>query len=465
MATVEKGMDQRSGEHSGEQTPNGDAQSVATAPGTVKKRFQNGWTKELEDLMADWADKAACYNWMHKKTSSILSNRDRSIMFPVIILSTITGTANFALDGFFEPDSIYKKYAQSGIGGLSILAGILTTIGSKLAYSTNAEAHRVASISWGKFNRLICIEMNLNPDERMDAFNFLKMFRIELDRLIEQSPEIPESVIKQFNHVFKNTPEVVKPEIVGILNHTKVFRDTGARLKRIAAEATIALQYKKGVIKQLVEDSIERKTRSAAIDAARQTAQEILDREKALVKAVAEKKAATEAATAAKTAQPRTLVERQAAERKAELTKIASARAGAVNALREKFRRASIVTFQGVQPPPSDSPSIQSSSSVSSKGSKSTTNGLNIVTPKPIVAAPESVAIDIAPAVVAAPVEAAEADLRPVSTLEQEAAPEPVPDVPRENVIVRVSEESGTQSSFRTSPQQQDDVETGKPEA
>ena len=102
-----------------------------------KKKFLNGWTAELEDLMADWADKAACYRWMHERTSRLFGGRDRMITIPVIILSTLTGSASLSLDSFFPAgsDAELKKYVQSGIGGVSILAGIITTVGNFLRYA------------------------------------------------------------------------------------------------------------------------------------------------------------------------------------------------------------------------------------------------------------------------------------------------------------------------------------------
>lgn len=166
------------------------------------KRFLNGWTKELEVLFADWGDRAACYRWMHEKTGRMYHTRDQSLMFPVIILSTIAGAANFAMNSISQNPAI-QNYVQLGLGGLSIATGILTTIANRLGYASASEAHRGASISWGKFNRLIVIELALHPDERMDAFAFMKMFRIELDRLIEQSPSIPELIIRRFIYEFK----------------------------------------------------------------------------------------------------------------------------------------------------------------------------------------------------------------------------------------------------------------------
>ena len=221
------------------------------------KKFLNGWTPELDDLMAEWADKAACYRWMHERTEKIFSRNDRMITIPVIILSTLTGTANFGLTSIFGDNKSAASLATLAIGGVSIIAGIITTLGNFLRYAQGSEAHRVSSISWGKFNRLICVELRLNPNERMDSMSFLKICRIELDRLIEQSPPIPDSIIAAFRNEFGSSMDVKKPDIAAAIEHTKAFKDNGARLKKMAAEAAIMIQQKKGVLRQLVVSDID----------------------------------------------------------------------------------------------------------------------------------------------------------------------------------------------------------------
>lgn len=319
------------GESDGTQTPGGSQM--------VKRKFLNGWTSELEDLMADWADKAACYRWMHEQTSKLYQGRDRYFNIPVIILSGVTAGANFALGSIFNPDDVEgKKWAQLGLGGASLITGIIQTLMNFYGYAKGAEANRVAGISWGKFNRQLCIEMRVHPDERMDSTNFLKMFRIELDRLIEQSPVIPDNIVKEFNKLFKDT-EVVKPEITGILEHTRVYKDTGARLKRIAAEATIALHYRRGVIKQLVVDDLETKTRNAAIEEARKVAQEIFDKQKTQLVEEATKSLKTAAAASRLSSiKAPTIVELAKAERQQEIQALAKENVGSVAALRDRFK-------------------------------------------------------------------------------------------------------------------------------
>ena len=251
---------------------------------------------------------------------------------PVIILSTITGSASLSLDSFFpnsDPSTNLelKKYVQSGIGGVSILAGIITTVGNFLRYAQGCEAHHLAAVSWGKFNRLICIEMRLHPNERMDNYNFLKMFRVELDRLIEQSPPIPDIVIQEFKKVFQSSEDVRKPEIVGILEHTKVYKDSGARLKRIAAEAAITLHHKKNVLKNMIIEDLDRKFRNAAIEEARKVAKDIIHDQMAKQRKSAKADASS----------TQDLVARQKKERAEEIHKFSNT--GLVNELKNRFRK------------------------------------------------------------------------------------------------------------------------------
>jgi hypothetical protein len=223
------------------------------------RRFQNGWSKEQERLMADWSDIASCYRWIHDKSEKIFHSKTLWINLPVIVLSTLGGTANFGIQSLFDNDENAKKLASFAIGGVSLLAGMLTTVGNYLRYAQLEESHRVASIAWGKFQRLIAVELSLNPDDRMDSLDFLKICRAELDRLIEQSPPIPESAIKMFENRFGTIKDLKKPDICGALEHTSVFQSSETRLKQMAVEAALLLKHKSRTLNELVSPQIEKR--------------------------------------------------------------------------------------------------------------------------------------------------------------------------------------------------------------
>lgn len=223
------------------------------------KKFLNGWTPEQERLMADWSDIASCYRWLHDQSEKVFHMKNLLVNIPVIILSTLGGTANFAAQSLFENDENGKKYASFAIGGISIFAGMLTTIGNYLRYAQFEESHRVASITWGKFQRLLAVELSLNPNDRMDSLDFLKICRAELDRLIEQSPPIPKDIIHRFEGKFGSIKDLKRPDICGALEHTAVFQSSETRLKNMAAEAALMLRRKRQTLNELVSPTIEKK--------------------------------------------------------------------------------------------------------------------------------------------------------------------------------------------------------------
>lgn len=225
--------------------------------GNKPPRFNNGWTREQEELMAGWADIAACYRWMHDKCEKKMARSNMCITVPVIILSTLTGSANFILNSIVGDDKQMSTYATIGIGGVSIFTGILTTLGNFFRYAQNSESNRVASIAWGKFQRQIQIELALHPKERIDCMDFLKICRAELDRLIEQSPAIPDEVIAAFEVEFKDIKDFKKPDIAHGVDHTKIFVDTDTRLKKIAVDAAFMLAQKKKVLHSALLPEVE----------------------------------------------------------------------------------------------------------------------------------------------------------------------------------------------------------------
>ena len=194
-----------------------------------KKR--NYWKEEEELLLRQWADKAQCYQWMHTRSHEIYQRKNALYTIPVIIISTITGTANFALDRFGED---LQKYMTMGIGSLSILAGIISTISQFLKISELNEAHRVASLSWGKFYRNIKTELSRHPLDRFGPLEFIKMSKEEYNRLVEISPFMPKKVIRNFNSKFKKNLDLTKPEICDILSATQIFELSEDERKQIA---------------------------------------------------------------------------------------------------------------------------------------------------------------------------------------------------------------------------------------
>ena len=213
---------------------NDDVKLLAETQGVTNESMtfkEQEWKTEHEIILIEWADKAMCYRWLHARSHQAYSKTNAWFTIPVIIMSTLTGTANFAQDRISED---IRPYAQMGIGAVNIFAVILTTIAQFLKIGELNEAHRVSSISWDKFYRNIKVELSKSRDERTNVGHMLKLCKEEFDRLMETSPSINENIIAQFNHTFPTKkpsidtdkdssirkPDIKRPEICDVLIST-----------------------------------------------------------------------------------------------------------------------------------------------------------------------------------------------------------------------------------------------------
>ena len=182
------------------------SENTATASPTSESIYSSvskapviDWSSQHEKILVDWADKATCYKWLHEKTTREFARKNRWFTIPVIIMSTVTGTANFAQDKV--PSEYIGAYTMA-IGTISLVAGIMTTIQQFLKISELNESHRVSSISWGKFHRNIKVELAKSPAERTPVTQLIKACKEEFDRLIETSQSIPNHVVSLFKETF-----------------------------------------------------------------------------------------------------------------------------------------------------------------------------------------------------------------------------------------------------------------------
>ena len=194
------------------------------------------WTEDHENILVEWADKALCYRWLHGKSHQHYKRANTWFTIPVIIMSTLTGTANFAQDKFTGST---REYVAVGIGAVNIIAGIITTIQQFLKISELNEAHRVSSLSWDKFYRNLKVDLAKSPNERTPVLQMLKTSKEEFDRLMETSPAISTKVTDEFKKEFSCSSKckddiqkemqqkqeaytsLKKPEICGTLESSK----------------------------------------------------------------------------------------------------------------------------------------------------------------------------------------------------------------------------------------------------
>jgi len=178
------------------------------------------WNEDDDKILKEWVDKSACLKWLHEKSYKKYKKQYLRQMIPVIVISTLTGAANFAIERLSQT---YQKYASLLIGGFNIVAAMISTVSQFLKTAELKEGHNIAGKSWDKFNRAIKIELQRNPNERTDKRELFTHSMKEFDRLVELSPDIPTSVINEFKSQYKHTSDLIKPDIADKIISSKVY--------------------------------------------------------------------------------------------------------------------------------------------------------------------------------------------------------------------------------------------------
>jgi hypothetical protein len=123
-----------------------------------------------------------------------------------------------------------------GVGAFNILAGIITTIYQFLKISELNEGHRVAALYWGKFYRNLRTELAKHPLDRTNHDLVLTGAKEEYDRLLEMSPMVPQSIIKEFNRKYGIMSGFTRPEIVTTRFGTDIFNMSDIDRKAMVEE-------------------------------------------------------------------------------------------------------------------------------------------------------------------------------------------------------------------------------------
>ena len=163
---------------------------------------QKYWKPTDEKLLEEWADHGKSFRWMHEQSRVKFWKRNIQFQVPVIILSTLTGAANFAQE---RVPVEYQGYYAIIVGFFNIIAGIIATIQTFLKVSESLEGHRVASVAWGKYYHNVKTELQKEPDDREDVVDFMKYAKMEYEKLVEQSPPIPPEIVDRLKTNVNNS--------------------------------------------------------------------------------------------------------------------------------------------------------------------------------------------------------------------------------------------------------------------
>lgn len=152
------------------------------------------WHESNEVFFKQLGDESQLQAICHMNSHEYYSNRSRHYQLPIIILSVICGSGNFVSTSFPEnQDTIIL-----GVGVLSIITSIVSSVAQYLKLAEKSEAHRIASVSWEKFYNNIRFQLSKRREEREEIQNYILSTTSEYQRLQEISPLLPKEIVSKF---------------------------------------------------------------------------------------------------------------------------------------------------------------------------------------------------------------------------------------------------------------------------
>jgi len=184
------------------------------------------WSSQFENLIASEAERARGLAWIHMRSEQKFSFKNNIIAIPVIVLSTLAGTASVGSSSLFPEDT---KLGSILIGLVSIGVGILNTISSYFSFSRKAESHRIAYLAYSKLFSEIAVELSLPRHERLQPDKILSDLRSSMSRLAETTPTPPQDILDLFNRRFKDEDKTIsRPFETNGLHKIKIYSEESA---------------------------------------------------------------------------------------------------------------------------------------------------------------------------------------------------------------------------------------------
>jgi hypothetical protein len=130
----------------------------------------------------------------HYRAATLFERIHLYLGVPVIVLSSIVGTAVFA--------SLQKSLVstvQISVGLLSIVAAVLASLQTFLRYSERAEKHRIAGAKYGALNVDLELLESLPPADPDTLKQILGDFAVRWNKVREESPTIPDRLWRRIH--------------------------------------------------------------------------------------------------------------------------------------------------------------------------------------------------------------------------------------------------------------------------
>jgi len=184
------------------------------------------WTHEIDMLLAEWCDKAKCFEWMHTQAYSFFDKRSKQFMITINCLTAISGLSN-VIAGAYTVNGFQLAWI---FGGISITVSTLNILQDKLGYQASSHIHMKLASDWGRIKARIEEVITIPYNGRKDCKSFMRYLREDIGKAsADGNSLIPQYIRQACYEKFKDIEHFEITDICGKVEHTKIY---------VAAEST-----------------------------------------------------------------------------------------------------------------------------------------------------------------------------------------------------------------------------------
>jgi len=153
------------------------------------------WTPKMEQLLEEWHHRVYAAQAAYYEVAERLRRRNYQLGIPVVIVSSMVGTAVFADVG---QDSTYKWV----VGAVSLIAAVIASLQTFLKLGESATLHGAAADWFAAIRRDIEQVLALPPELRGHPKQCLDSIRHEINKAGQKSPELSERLWRRVSRRF-----------------------------------------------------------------------------------------------------------------------------------------------------------------------------------------------------------------------------------------------------------------------
>jgi hypothetical protein len=201
------------------------------------------YTEDEMDLLREWREKVAGWRWLHYESMTLYKKLNTRYVYASILLSTLAGAGSFTTGGGSGNSmGISDRNISLIIGGVNVIISLLNSVQRFTKAAEKTELHASAAMQYAMIYRFIDTELQLSDKhQRQDLIQYVRQ---EIDRLLSQSPLVPDKIIKNFNISFPDTKH--KPDVcAGISTPTTVSPPGSptAGLREVGSSSSLEPRY------------------------------------------------------------------------------------------------------------------------------------------------------------------------------------------------------------------------------